>query len=60
MLDIQAKLQHAQSENQKKKVRNPPTYKTNMLVYLLAPSSSALQAASRKIRLDYVGPFYVK
>ena len=60
MLDIQAKLQHAQAEQQNKKVKNPPLYTPGSLVYLLAPSSSALQIASRKLRLDFVGPFAVK
>ena len=60
MLDIQAKLQHTQAEAQKKKVRNPPDYSPGTLVYLLAPSCSALQIASRKLRLDFIGPLVVK
>jgi hypothetical protein len=60
MLDIQAKLQHEQAAKQLNKVKNPPDYTPGKLVYLLAPTSSSLQIASRKLRLDYVGPFIVK
>ena len=60
MLDIQAKLQHEQAARQNKKVKNPPNYIPGMLVYLLAPSSSSLQIASRKMRLDYVGPLVIR
>ena len=60
MLDIQTKLQHKQAIAQNKKVKNPPTYTVGMLVYVLAPSASSLQIASRKLRLDYVGPFLIK
>ena len=60
MLDIQAKLQHQQAAAQNRKVKNPPVFAPGMLVYLLAPSASALQIASRKLRLDFIGPFVVK
>ena len=60
MLDVQAKLQHKQAEAQKKKVKNPPTFTVGMLVYVLAPSASSLQIASRKLRLDFIGPLIIK
>ena len=37
-----------------------PLFSEDMLVYLLAPSASALQTNSKKIRLDYVGPLVIK
>ena len=60
MLDLQAKLQHDQAAKQLQKVKNLPTFSPGTLVYLLAPSSSSLQMPSRKIRMDYVGPFSIK
>ena len=59
MLDVQAQLQHKQAVTQNKKVKNPPTFVAGMLVYVLAPTASSLQIASRKIRMDYVGPFVI-
>jgi hypothetical protein len=59
MLDVQAQLQHKQAVTQNQKVKNPPTFVAGMLVYVLAPTASSLQIASRKIRLDYVGPFVI-
>jgi len=60
MLDVQTRLQHKQAAAQNKKVKKPPAFTAGMLVYVLAPSASSLQIASRKLRLDYVGPFIIK
>ena len=60
VLDLQAKIQQKQAEEQLKKVKNPPNFVSGMLVYLLSPSHSALQTNSRKIRLDFIGPLAVK
>jgi hypothetical protein len=59
ILDLQALQQQEQARRQAQKVRNPTTFVENMLVYLLAPSNSALRTKSKKIRLDYIGPLVI-
>lgn len=60
VLDLQAKVQNKQAEEQMKKVKNPTNFVAGMLIYLLSPSHSALQTNTRKIRMDFVGPLAIK
>jgi hypothetical protein len=59
VLDLQAYKQQEQARRQNQKVKNPPTFSEGILVFLLSPTTSALQTKSKKIRLDYVGPLVI-
>ena len=59
VLDFQAQLQNSQAHKQSQKVKNRRPFSEGMLVYLLAPSASALQTHSKKIRMDFIGPFCI-
>jgi hypothetical protein len=43
-----------------KKIRQIPIFDTGQIVYLNAPAQTSLQLNSRKIRMTYIGPLYVK
>ena len=60
VLDLQYKLQHNQAVKQARKAATNTIFTAGMLVYLLAPTASALQTASKKIRMDFVGPLVIK
>ena len=59
VLDMQAKLQKKQAEEQSKRFKTSTVFAEGMLVYLLAPSAASLSTNSKKIRADYCGPFYI-
>jgi hypothetical protein len=59
VLDLQAIQQLEQQRKQNQKVKHPSKFCEGMLVFLLSPSTSALQTKSKKIRLDYVGPLVI-
>ena len=59
MLDIEAKLQTKQAQDQLNKVKKAPMFIEGMLVYLLSPTHSSLQTNSRKIRMDFIGPLAI-
>ena len=59
VLELQAKLQQQQATRQARKSTNLTPYSAGILVYLLAPSSAALQCRSRKIRMDWTGPLQI-
>ena len=60
VLDLQYKLQHTQAAKQARKASTNNTFSAGILVYLLAPTASALQTASKKIRMDFVGPLVIR
>jgi hypothetical protein len=59
VLDLEAKLQAKQAQDQLNKIKKVPMFTEGMLVYLLAPTHSALRTNSRKIRLDFLGPLAI-
>jgi hypothetical protein len=61
ILDRQAENQNIQCAKQKLKLDNKisNSFSKGTIIYLLAPTSSSLQCASRKLRLDFVGPLYI-
>jgi hypothetical protein len=59
VLDLQAMQQLEQQRKQNQKVKSPSKFREGLLVYLLSPTTSALQTKSRKIRLDFVGPLVI-
>ena len=58
VLKLQTELQNHQSAIQANQSTTHP-YSEGILVYLLAPTAAALQTASKKIRMDYVGPLVI-
>jgi hypothetical protein len=59
ILDKQAANQYSQYAKQNLKTDNKQIFSEGLIVFLLAPSASSLQTASKKLRLDFCGPLYI-